>query len=551
MRPDTGCASSLTLSLDWKMSDNKKKRFSSPLSRISLLSGSSWILCASTGALLAVGAYGGLIWWQSKALDEAAAKPAAFGALGSKSNERSTFRFDIEPLPSSSSLSASLWSMDRPIHASLHYGKTLLGEWDGIARLGLHPTLYLKTPANAGGLLQNPTGVIDPTGALADASGSEKGLRGLSHSVSTIDDLLVIRLSLTGEFMGATYEMPEQVVESANAKTGMRGSCRFGDVYAELMPNDNGTSWTWTGSMEASDCRFDVGENDDLRKFADQGTIEFKTGRQTAEIVLDTDDSAVFSIRSESDGWSNPFVSAGRSGFEYRSYRPRALRDAFAAKHTDMSRNTLAQHLEVHAADLSFKGLANLGAAGLMPAVPMNDKENAFFRPLSADAVFEVVANDDKGLPRLEDFAAALTDDPIASQSAVQATADRIAAALQANGAKVDVKDVRVRYGDDYAALRGKVDVPAKNTGHGGPDLLAIPEVSFHLEATEALICGIASMIGLPSCRSEDLDRFFRRGKPAPVLDGAAQPVSPDQEVLKTKIYAGEGGLLVNGQKVF
>ena len=533
------------------MSDNKKKRFPSPLSRISLLSGSSWILCASTGALLAVGAYGGLIWWQSKALDEAAAKPAAFGALGSKSNERSTFRFDIEPLPSSSSLSASLWSTDRPIHASLHYGKTLLGEWDGIARLGLHPTLYLKTPPHAGGLLQNPTGVIDPTGALADASGSNKGLHGLSHSVSTIDDLLVIRLSLTGEFMGATYEMPEQVLESANAKTGMRGSCRFGDVYAELMPNDNGTSWTWTGSMEASDCRFDVGENDDLRKFADQGTIEFKTGRQTAEIVLDTDDSAVFSIRSESDGWSNPFVSAGRSGFEYRSYRPRALHDAFSDNRTGTSLNTLAQRLEVHVADVSFKGLENLGAAGLMTAVPMNDKENAFFRPLSADAVFEVVANDEKGLPRLEDFATALTDDPIASQSAVQAAVDRIASSLQANGAKVDVKDVRVRYGEDYAALRGKVDVPAKNTGHGGPDLLAIPEVSFHLEATEALICGIASMIGLPSCRSEDLDRFFRRGKPAPVLDGAAQPVSPDQEVLKTKVYAGEGGLLVNGQKVF
>lgn len=533
------------------MSDNKKKRFPSPLSRISLLSGSSWILCASTGALLVAGAYGGLIFWQSKALDEAAAKPATLGAIGSKSDERSTFRFDIEPLPSSSSLSTSLWSTDRPIHASLHYGKTLLGEWDGIARLGLQPALYLKTPPHAGGLLQNPAGVLDPTGSFSDASGSEKGLRGLSHSVSAIDDWLVIRFSLTGDFIGATYEMLEQIVESANAKTGMRGSCRFGDVYAELMPNDNGTSWTWTGSMEASNCRFDVGENDDLRKFAKQGTIEFKIGRQTAEIVLDTDDSAVFSIRSESDGWSNPFITAGRSSFEYRSYRPRALHDAFSDNRTGTSLNTLAQRLEVHVADVSFKGLENLGAGGLMTAVPMHDKENAFFRPLSADSVFEVVANDEKGLPRLEDFAAALTDDPIASQSAVQATADRIAAALQANGAKVDVKDVRVRYGDDYAALRGKVDVPAKNTGHGGPDLLAIPEVSFHLEATEALICGIASMIGLPSCRSEDLDRFFRRGKPAPVLDGAAQPVSPDQEVLKTKIYAGESGLLVNGKKVF
>ena len=548
------------------MSDTRKSRFPSPFQRFSLLSGSSsgvrfavgTAVWASIGALLAAGAYGGLIYWQSEVLDEASTKPMTLGAIGSKSDELSSFRFDIDPLPSSSSLSASLWTFDRPIHASLHYGNTLLGEWDGIARLGLHPALYLKTPPHAGGLLQNPTGVLDPTGSLSDASGSEKGLRGLSHSVSSIDDWLVIRFSLTGDFIGATYEMSEQIVESANAKTGLAGSCRFGDVYAELIPNGDGTSWKWTGRMDPSDCRFEVRSESGLGKPGStetkglMKTIEFKTGLQTAEFVLDAGDPAVFSIRSESEGWTNPFISAGRSTFEYRSYRPRALRDAFAANRTgsNPTANTLAQRLEVHAENLTFKGLENLGAAGLMPAVPTAAKESAKFRPVSADAVFEIVANDEKGLPRLEDFAAALTNDPISSQSAVQAAADRIVSSLEANGSKVDVKDVRVRYGEDYAALRGKVDVPAKNTRHGGPDLLAIPEASFHVEATEELICGLAAMIGVPSCRSEDLDRFFRRGKPAPVSDGAAQPVTPEQEVLKTKIYAGEGGLLVNGQKV-
>ena len=490
------------------MSDTRKIRFPSPLQRFSLLSGSSsgvrlvvgTAVCASVGALLAAGAYGGLIYWQSEVLDEASTKPMTLGAIGSKSDELSSFRFDIEPLPSTSSLSASLWPFDRPIHASLHYGNTLLGEWDGIARFGLNPALYLRTPPRAGGLLQNPTGVLDPTGTIADASGTEKGLRGLSHSVSSIDDWLVIRFSLTGDFIGATYKMPEQIVESANAKTGLDGSCRFGDVYAELIPNGDGASWKWTGRMEPSERG---------------GLVQF---------VLDAGDPAVFSIRSESEGWTNPFISAGRSSFEYRSYRPRALRDAFAANRTgsNPTANTLAQRLEVHAENLTFKGLENLGAAGLMSAVPADEKTNVKFRPVSADAVFEIVANDEKGLPRLEDFAAALTDDPIASQSAVQAAADRIVSSLEANGAKVDVKDVRVRYGEDYAALRGKVDVPAKNTHHGGPDLLAIPEASFHVEATEELLCGLAAMIGVPSCRSEDLDRFFRRGKPAPVSDGAA-----------------------------
>lgn len=433
--------------------------------------------CVVGGAVLAAAGFAGLVWMQSEALNDAALDPAEFGGLTVRIEpETSGFPFDLK----------------RPVIVTLRHKGDLLAAWQGAVHFGLKPSATLHGLPAQGGLLQNVPLLLNPA-ALADETLEERSRPALMR------DVLTLRFSLTGGVEYAHYEVPGQSFETGS------GTCRSGlfeSSFEAGVEASTGESVLWRATFEGGRCEMD-------------GMV-FETGPQYAELSMEPKVPYRFSIRSESDGWTNPFASSGKSSLSWTS----GLRNG-----------RVTQTVEARSESVEFAKI---------PAIP-----EEFSKPLSGALSVEVSNAAVGALPTIAD-ALAVMNEP----ETVNATAERMSMLLEKDGIDVRVRELRLKTGRNGLYAEGSAKFPPLASGKG---TASDPSGSFRVELTEHLARTVAPMLGITD--PAQFDRVFRTVSPkkdAAPKDGEGEGVFGTEEPLRcADVEFGSDGLSVNGTKMF
>lgn len=438
-------------------------------------------------ALASAVAFFGLVRVQSQALEETAVTPIRFGAL--------TVRIEPET-------NAYLYDFKRPVLVTLRHEGDLLAAWQGSVHFGLNPSATLRGLPVQAELLRDLSLLLSPRPSPFDRNDAGK------TEAATLGDVLRLDFSLSGALRSARYDVPARNLPlPIGTGTGsgtddgngdiVHEVCRIGAFSSVYDASSSDGDLIWRANFEGAQCVVDG--------------LRFETGPQTAELVMDENEPYRFTIRGESDGWSNPYASAKKSVVSWTS---------------GVEGVSVWQTLEAHTESVAV-------AAAALPGMPPE-----LARPFSLDLSVSIENTAPGALPTVSDVIATAAEAGKRSNEYAERTAERMDKAFEEGGADVFLKEFRLRAGSDVIAVSGTADVPPAPKNASAEPHPVLPTAKFDVELSERVAKMIAPLVGVGPDR---FDQVF------PLRSDAA---AGSEKLRVTTIEVNQGGVRVNGELV-